>query len=304
MLVPKFLAQGDFHPMIPLYPCLVSERLFVKQILVLAFLCFVAIAMNVANPAMAADKRIMTYDVYAGGIHALDATLTISTNSKGYDVHLESKTHGLLGKLAPWSGVFQTQGQFAASGDIYPIEHISQSTWKKETESKTFIYDGKGNFKSYRVTEGGKDTTPSNLDNSLTTETTDILSATLAMMRNFEKTPECKGDKLVFDGDRNFYLQFKDTKTENLQKNKYNIFDGEALFCTVEIKPHKGKWRKKPRGWLSIQEQGRQQNALPLIWFGKADNDEKSPYIPVKIRVKTNYGTLFMHLTSYRHTKD
>lgn len=64
------------------------------------------------------------------------------------------------------------------------------------------------------------------------------------------------------------------------------------------MKPDQGKWRKKPRGWLSIQEQGRQKGALPTIWLGQMGADKT--YIPVKIRVKTDYGTLFMHLTSYK----
>ena len=270
-----------------------------------ALVCLWAIlffAMGTSS-AQAADKRVMTYDVYAGGIHALDATLTISSDAKNYSISLESKTHGLLASLAPWSGIFRTEGNLAVAGGVFPLEHSSESTWKKETETKTFTYDGKGNFKSYRVQIGDKDTTPRDLNLSLTKKTTDVLSATLDMMRGLEKTSTCTGDRLIFDGDRNFFLQFKNTAPERLKRNDYNMFDGETLSCAVEVKPHEGKWRKKPRGWLSIQEQGRQQNALPLVWFGKADKDEKSPYIPVKIRVKTGYGTLFMHLTSYKHTK-
>ncbi len=289
--------------MMALYPCLVSEGAFVKGNFILVCLCLAMTISLSGNNAMASDKHIMTYDVYAGGIHALDATLSITTDAKGYKISLESETHGLLASLAPWSGNFHSEGKIIQGNKVYPVQHKSSSTWKKETETKTFTYDRKGNFKTYQVQIGKRDTTPKDFDLSLTKDTTDVLSATLDMMLHLEETPECSGDRLVFDGDRNFYLQFKNTATEQLKKNNYNMFEGTALSCTVEVIPHKGKWRKKPRGWLSIQEQGRQQNALPLVWFGKADKDEKSPYIPVKIRVKTGYGTLFMHLTSYKHTK-
>jgi hypothetical protein len=59
--------------------------------------------------------------------------------------------------------------------------------------------------------------------------------------------------------------------------------------------PDGGKWYQKPRGWLSIQEQGRQKGSLPTVWMAKVN--KTGPALPVKIRVVTDYGTLFMHLT-------
>lgn len=257
----------------------------------------------ISTPAGAAPQKtstskttLLTYDVYAGGIHAMNAKLTIRKDTGKYDVGLVTGTQGMLKKLADWSGKFQSKGNISA-GQTRPLLHESASVWKGSTQSKTFKYNGKGGFVSYKMAEDGTDKTPPDLDLSLAKGTTDILSATMRQMMTMPKDKVCAGNELVFDGDRNYRLVFKDTKVENLVQTNFNIYNGEAIACSVEVVPEKGKWRKKPRGWLSIQEQGRNKGALPTVWFG-ALKGQPDLYVPVKIRIKTDYGTLFMHLTS------
>ena len=240
-------------------------------------------------------SSVYSYDVYAGGIHALSADLTLKVAPKKYDIALEARTEGILKRLADWSGSFTSKGNIAA-GQTYPLEHKSVSVWKGKPEAKTFIYNGKGGFVSYKVTEADTDKTPKDLDLSLAKDTTDLLSSTLRMMMHIPSKSACEGKELIFDGDRNYRLNYTGKKTETLAKTDFNIYSGDTIVCTVEVVPEKGKWRKKPRGWLSIQEQGRQVGALPTIWFGKATGQDNL-YIPVKIRIQTDYGVLFMHLT-------
>lgn len=276
----------------------------VKGLFIL-FCAFLALPIPLAK---AGEVRRMTYDVYAGGVHALDATLIIEKSATAYHLKLSAATQGLLGSLAPWSGEFSSNGVISAKGMTYPKIHTSTSVWKKKVETKTFTYDGKGHFKSYKVMEGATDKTPEIIDKELTIGSTDVLSATFNMMQNLPQKKTCAGSDLIFDGDRNFTFAFHDPQPEVLKKNNYNLYDGLSVSCVAEVTPKSGKWRKKPRGWLSIQEQGRQKGGLPTVWFGQPDiKAVKSPvsdtYVPVKIRVKTNYGILFMHLTSYSVTR-
>jgi hypothetical protein len=252
-----------------------------------------------ANFAEAAPLKqtVLTYDVYAGGIHAMNAQLTLRRDKTStYDVALTAETQGLLKQLANWSGKFTSKGVLK-NGAVYPLTHQSASTWKNKTEAKTFRYDGKGHFISYNVTEAGVDKTPKDIDLTLAKDTTDTLSSTLRLMMSMPKSKVCDGKELIFDGDRNFRLTYTNTKAETLKKNDYNIYDGAAISCNVEVIPEKGKWRKKPRGWLSIQEQGRNKGALPTVWFGQVAGGNDT-FVPVKIKVTTDYGVLFMHLTS------
>jgi hypothetical protein len=261
------------------------------------FLLGFAASGQAASPQASKGKTsVMTYDVYAGGIHAMNAKLTVSKDAAKYDVSLTAGTQGLLKQLANWSGKFQSKGNISA-GKTFPVSHESASVWKGSTQSKTFKYDGKGHFLSYKMAEDGTDKTPKDVDLSLAKGTTDTLSATLHLMMTLPKSKVCAGNELVFDGDRNYRLVYKDTLVENLVKTDFNVYSGEAISCSVEVIPEKGKWRKKPRGWLSIQEQGRVKGALPTVWFGTLKG-QPDVYVPVKIRIKTDYGTLFMHLTS------
>ena len=79
---------------------------------------------------------------------------------------------------------------------------------------------------------------------------------------------------------------------------QYTLRDVERILSgTVEVKPIAGRWYEKPRGWLSIQEQGRKLGTMPTVWF--AQLKETATVVPVRVRVKTEYGTLFMHMTNY-----
>ncbi len=252
-----------------------------------------------SNPAYAATNEF-TYQVYAGGLHAVEAKLTFSTNPQqnAYDINLDAYTRGWLNSLVPWQGSFQTIGH-ADQDTFIPKTHQSKSIWKGEAESKTFAYE-KRNLVRLTLEEEGVKTDITKLDQSLTEETTDILSATFNVMNHTLESGKCSGESDVFDGKRRFTLFFRDKGEDVLTPSKYNIASGPARICIVEIEPKGGQWHKKPRGWLSIQEQGRQKGTLPSVWMGQVPGFNYA--VPVKIKVKTNYGTLLMHLTNVNQT--
>ena len=243
----------------------------------------------------------MIYEVYAGGIHAVQAKLDIDMNPNNkYDLMLAAKTRGLLGSLAPWHGSFESHGLRDENGAQRVQQHKSISTWRDETEVKDYAYDQNGEFINITIDEHDKP--PEIKDDiaaEITRDTTDALTATLLMLENYNETGKCEGSSKVFDGDRSFEQSFVHQETVNLTASKYNIYEGPAAECTVEVTPLKGKWHDKPRGWMSIQEQGRERGMMPTVWV--ASLDDNGPAIPVKIRVKTAYGTLFMHLAEYQN---
>jgi len=89
------------------------------------------------------------------------------------------------------------------------------------------------------------------------------------VMENYGKTGKCEGTSLVFDGKRSFEQKFVHEENVELTASKYNIYEGPAAKCTVEVVPKKGKWHSKPRGWLSIQEQGREKGTMPTVWLAE-----------------------------------
>jgi hypothetical protein len=223
--------------------------------------------------------------------------MTMNTGTKGrYELSLSAETKGFLGKLAPWVGRFDTKGWTLKNHD-QPEMHSSEALWRGQGEVKKYTYGKDGSFKKLVTLETGKKTVTEIPDKALTKNTTDALTATLEVLKHVAAGGECKGSADVFDGRRRFTQVFRHEGFETLKRSKYNMFEGEAARCTVEVVPGPGEWHKKPRGWMSIQEQGRDRGTMPTMWAGKLS--EKGPAIPVKIMVKTAYGTLFMHLTDY-----
>lgn len=252
-------------------------------------------------PAHAAAEKLiqnMQYDVYAGGIHALKANLNVDLSVKNrYTLSLKSQTYGLLGKLAPWQGIFKTEGWKV--GDAYKPElHESIATWKGEEEIKKYRYKKDGSFAGYSLKDDSNDGSIKPVDDELTQGTSDVLSATLVTMQSVAMSNKCEGTSEIFDGKRRFKLIFKEKKKVMLDASRYNLYSGEAIECSAEVQPVAGEWHENPRGWMSIQEQGRERGTMPTVWFAKMA--EGQPAIPVKVRVKTSYGTLFMHLTQYQ----
>lgn len=251
-----------------------------------------SVALLVTQTAQA--KTNLTYKVFAGGVNAVEATMSVDESKDRYNLFFTAKTRGILGKLAPWSGSFESDGWVKGLGNHQPEKHTSVSVWRSEKETKEYAYRKNGSFNKLTITEDGVDKSPGKIDKKLTNKTIDLLAATMNVMSTSGSTQKCEGSSEVFDGKRRFELMFKPDGTEKLIKSRYNIYDGNTVKCTVEIKPISGKWHEKPRGWLSIQEQGRAKGSLPTIWMGKVAGSDL--YVPVKIRVKTEYGTMFMHL--------
>jgi hypothetical protein len=236
------------------------------------------------------------YDVYAGGIHALQANLDVNLSKKDrYSTSLYAKTYGLLGSLAPWHGTFESHGW---QGKVFKPEwHQSSATWRDELEVKRYSYNKDGSFREYTIKDEDNDGSPQEVDDELTQGTSDVLTGALNTMLTIAAGSDCSGETEVFDGKRRFKMIFRHQGEEELKASRWNVYAGPAIKCTVEVQPVAGKWHENPRGWMSIQEQGRERGTMPTVWFATMTKGE--PAIPVKIRVKTSYGTLFMHMTDY-----
>jgi hypothetical protein len=257
-----------------------------KTILLGATLCLFAFAANAAEnqPVKA------TYGLFTGGVRMIEVQALFDLQPKSYDVRTDAKTIGIFQKMLPWKGTFETTGT-----DAYkPLKHDYTVKWRGDVQTGTFIYEPAGVFKSMTRTENDEDRTEP-LAADITDGTKDLLSALMTAVQNYEKNKTCEGDVLTFDNSRSFIVRFKDAGDGLLNNPKLSTYTGPAHACTVEIIPQKGKWPKKPRGWLRIQQQAKEGNQLPTIWLAKPKPE--LPVIPVRVDIHTKYGDVFAHLT-------
>lgn len=243
------------------------------------------------------DYQKMDFSVYAGGFNAVKANMVLDYLNEGrYSMIFNAETKGVLGSLAPWKGKFLSKG-WVDNGKLYPEIHESISFWRDEKEVKSYNYTKNGGFENIVTLYKHKKPRTYIPNNDLTKGTIDALSATMMVMEHVADGGNCEGETEVFDGKRRYKLVFTHKEFVTLKKSRYNAYEGYAAKCTVEVKPVSGAWHKKPRGWLSIQEQGRKRGMMPTVWFAQVTKNAVA--VPVKVRVKTAYGTMFMHMTRY-----
>ena len=213
--------------------------------------------------------------------------MTLDYRQKGrYTISFGAETRGFLGSVAPWQGTFETKGYAFKNGRRTPELHESIAIWRDEKEVKSYHYKKNGRFKNLVTLYKHKKPKKTIPDAKLTKGTTDALTATMLVMENITRGGNCEGQREVFDGKRRYSLIFRHLRVVTLEKTRYNVYSGPAVECSVEVKPIAGAWHKKPRGWMSIQEQGRQRGTMPTVWIAQVA--ENAVAVPVRVRVKNS----------------
>ena len=241
----------------------------------------------------------LDYDVYAGGFHALTASLAMGLGKADYEIELEAKTQGFIGSLFPWKAHYETNGK--TDGKRYrPALHQSESTWKKSVTSVEMTYDKRGVFTSKKELENNKpkaqprDAAVKSL--TIASDAVDILTGTMQILQNVNLTDGCNSKAQVFDGKRRFNIIFKDMGIDTLRKNRYSRFQGEARKCNIIVEPVAGfKDKDKKRGWMAVQEHTLERDRLPTIWL--APLYQKGPIVPVRMEIASEYGSVVAHLS-------
>ncbi len=246
------------------------------------------------------DNQKMKFEVFAGGLHVVKANMELDYRDEGqYSMIFDAETRGVLGTVAPWNGSFESRGSIVENRKLVPKLHESIAMWRDEKEVKSYNFNNDGSFKDLVTLYKHKKPKTKVPDEALTKGTIDALTATMRIMEYVSDGGECDGSSEVFDGKRRYELIFRHKGFVNLKKSRHNAYSGVAAECTVEVKPISGAWHKKPRGWLSIQEQGRERGMMPTVWFAQVVKN--AVVVPVRVRVKTAYGTMFMHMTRYEN---
>lgn len=241
------------------------------------------------------EKLGLKYDVYAGGFKALNAELTMDLDPKAYDMALKAQTQGMIGNLFPWEATYATSGH-AENGTPLTSMHTSRSSWKKNEKVTEMQYGPKGTLLKTTTREDNKTKVKKDFEPDMTRDAVDMLTGALQMMQNTGMTDQCAGSFPVFDGKRRFDIELKDDGKDTLAKSKYSAFRGEAIRCTVKVKPVAGfKKKDQNRGWLAVQNHTEERNKPPTIWFAKLE--ENGPMVPVRMEIASSYGSVVAHLT-------
>lgn len=246
-------------------------------------------------PRLANDQLALSYDVYAGGMHALEADMDLSLGEDAYAVGLQARTEGMIGSLFPWKGEYVTIGTME-KGHLYPRSHESRSIWKQKIKTVSMVYDGQGDLVQSRTVKDGRETVERDINGNMKNGTADMLTAVLHLFQAGAVNNDCEGRAAVFDGKRRFNIVFKSEGRETLPSSKYSSFSGEALRCVVEVEPVAGfKGKDMKKGWMAVQEHTKTRNKPPTIWLASPAGG--APAVPVRMEIASAYGSVVAHLT-------
>jgi hypothetical protein len=241
-------------------------------------------------------KIDLKYDVYAGGFHALDASLAMDLDRKAYDVGLDAKTQGFIGKLFPWQATYTTSGH-TEKGVLVPTVSTSRSQWRDRVKMTELNFNPKGEAIKATTQEGSSTTINRDISKSVAGNAVDLLTGALLMMQSAKNSEKCEGTFPVFDGKRRFNVTLTDDGKDVLRKSKLSKFKGEALRCKLKVEPVAGFSEKdKKRGWLAVQAHTEQRRKEPTLWLGRISED--GPIVPVRMEIASEYGAVVAHLTN------
>jgi hypothetical protein len=263
------------------------------------FLCAATMANAATQPT---GPLTLTYGVYAGGFHALEATLKLDRNPTDYIMTLDATPFGVIGNLLPWGGNYAVHGTITGvSGDavLAPQVFNKTSKWRDDNDSASFMYDNGKLISQTETDETKKPTTTENIPVTpeLAVGAVDILTGTAQLLQQLDAGKPCNYSTIIYDGKRRYKLQFTDKGSETLEASDYNTFAGPAKICEIEMVPLAG-FNGKVKGYYKIQEDARKRGQLPRVWMGHSYGyaGQDGPYIPVKMMVKSEYGAVLIHL--------
>ena len=248
-----------------------------------------------ATPTKGGDEHMsLSYNVYAGGFRALQASLALDLDQKDYKVGLNAKTEGFIGKLFPWAGHYETNGTKYQDA-LTPADYAATSIWKNE-EKQTRLEFKDGLLTTRYESETGHADSTKDIEATLAKDAVDMLTGAVTLLQNTNGMESCAGTVPVYDGKRRYNLHFKDAGQGTIYQSRYSLFHGEALKCIVEVEPVAGfSKRDQKRGWLAIQNHSKERKKMPTIWLSRLK--EGGPIVPVRMEISSSYGAVIAHLT-------
>lgn len=260
-----------------------------------------ALVLLMALPALAASKKApqlptekpqhyeLNYQIYGGGMHAIDAAVNIDINKRTYQGELRAETRGTIGDLFPWNNQVTANGLLKGR-NLQPAYHHSANSWFGKARSVTLSYNPDGSFKQIETTPTPAQDKRDPVAPELTTGTVDILSGALTFLQRTSLGESCNQKIPIFDGRRRFNLVITEVGYEDLQPNHYGFYSGRAKVCDLSLERVAGFWKQNQAAWT---EDG---DARLRLTFWLAQLEPGGKFVPVKARSYGEFGTAFAHL--------
>jgi hypothetical protein len=270
-----------------------------------AVLPFAASVLALASGALAetpqpAVKTLgLTYDVYAGGLHAFSFDVALALEPDGYRIVAEGGTRGFTAVLYTWNVRLAAEGAAVSPADkaapaerLRPERYVTVNAGRAQPKTMRLALQPDGTFSIVRdPPETEDEREPDDLPAKLPPGIADPLSASLMATQALVETGRCEQRIPVFDGKRRYDLLIHDAGAGEVQKNRYSVYHGPATLCGFTMQRISGfkKQRRYANQWNEDKDEP------PMLWIAKVRED--LPPIPVRATAAVALGSIVVHLT-------
>ena len=253
----------------------------------LVLLCMVALPMSAQ-----ARQVSISYDMFAGGLHALTATLTITRSSPEYAIRAELDTQGFIDFLVRWRSEQRSEGALRDHRAV-PNLHTRDGEWRFQNRSTRLTYQADGDVEAtIEPPPEADDRTP--VSPAQRRGTIDLLSLVVQGAYAPDAATACQGKAEIFDGRRRYDVGFTAAGWVDLKPQEYGSFGGKALHCRVQLTPVAG-----------FRPDTEEETGLGLpegisVWL--TDDANTGIVVPVRFEAEIPFGRLIGHVTKVAAT--
>ncbi|MFM2041705.1 MAG: hypothetical protein RLY86_281 [Pseudomonadota bacterium] len=279
--------------------------MFRRHLLAATLLGLLAVAPALAPSAQAAPVGpqagdwALTYKVYVGGVHVLDANAHVALLPDAYRIGVQAATDGFLGRVANWRTDIATAGAVTPDGRIQPILYRTVGSFRDEPQNTTVDYRADGN-PVVTLAEPPPEEDREPVPPDLMPGTVDPMSAVMAALQAVAQGRGCTADVAVYDGRQRYDLAFLPKGTETLEATEYSPFAGPAEACGFKFTPRAGRWKERDRRDGREEDAGRRNRDGRDITVWVAPAAAEAPPVPVRAEAPSPLGTVKIHLAEIR----
>lgn len=240
----------------------------------------------------------VTYDVYVGGVHLVQANVTFEEHAKTYRARVLGHSVGIWYRLFPWDTELKTHG--AIRGDHFvPAEFYTHDVWGRKAKSTWLHFKKNGDIdpKFDPPENSANHREPVSFDQRH--GSLDPVTGLLQLLAHEAVHQNCNVSVPIYEGRRRFDIISSDEGYDDIDDEDYNVFHGHARLCNAAFTMVAGEWIDRPpdRFWTrDANEKGRE----PFhIWLGKID--EHLPDMPVRLESGSIWGIIVMHMSAWHY---
>lgn len=248
-------------------------------------------------PAALAAPVFATYRVHVGGVAVLDVEATLSVTDRAYDVTVQARTGGFIGRMFPWETRSQSLGSLDQDG-LKPTRHTQVSTFREKPRNVSLAYDAQGNVTA-SVSPPPEEDDREPVTDSQRRATFDPLSSVLSVLVAAARGEGCARTVPVFDGRRRYDMMLRDSGLRAVAPSRYSIYAGPARECRVTYQPVAG-YNRRPNSSSWLRSDGQRDGGPPErppvdLWIAPLVPD--APPLPVRVETDSAFGGVVIHLT-------